>query len=468
MPIDKTTITITPIKFSQAIPDIAQNVSKLTYNEGIYIKENSLSATYPKSVVRIYKNTNFPNKIYLLSKETSIIEATSKRYGELSDTEESTIINYPSLQPYLTIDPENLNNYSRFQQPSKLQTLNFDNSSLTGKTINFYTLSPDSLNKIIPLNDGTTVTGSGYATRTDPPMINASTLTANSITYSYYLRTKSIVTDYFNDEEVVGLREVNLFSAAVYYYWFAVGSISNLGALSEDDIEIYDANTIKRTKSIDFSQYISKTLDNVWVQKIDFNIYDNLPGSAGSYVLSNEISHEFRNESSNLISQTEIDELKDKTLFFSRNDTIIKDSYKNRQLFTAGTFVETREYTPAYEDFSPRPHTQFNGIQQRNNKSIFDVKQKIDFTFNIEDRDSDSVRYGPLFYSETALDRDKQVSGLDLSNDLSTITILTDQYVIDEGRLGFVPDDLNTIVYEIELDRELDFENGTFVVVEII
>ena len=459
MPIDKTTITITPIKFSQAIPDIAQNVSKLTYNEGIYIKENSLSATYPKSVVRIYKNTNFPNKIYLLSKETSIIEATSKRYGELSDTEESTIINYPSLQPYLTIDPENLNNYSRFQQPSKLQTLNFDNSSLTGKTINFYTLSPDSLNKIIPLNDGTTVTGSGYATRTDPPMINASTLTANSITYSYYLRTKSIVTDYFNDEEVVGLREVNLFSAAVYYYWFAVGSISNLGVLSEDDIEIYDANTIKRTKSIDFSQYINKTLDNVWVQKIDFNIYDNLPGSAGSYVLSDV--------SGNLISQTEIDELKDKTLFFSRNDTIIKDSYKNRQLFTAGTFVETREYTPDRESeyFSPQANTQFNGIQQRNNKSIFDVKQKIDFTFTFSTEEIIDVKQ---FYSEDAINRDSQVSGLDPSNDLSTITILTDQYKTDEGRLGFVPDDLNTIVYEIELDRELDFENGTFVIVEII
>ncbi len=100
MPVDKTLIKVPKIAFTQLYPNVVSNFNQVTYNEGIYIYNESKKATYPKSVIRIYKNPNNPKKVYFAAKDTSLLENYVLNLINIGATKEDNPESFKSVAPY--------------------------------------------------------------------------------------------------------------------------------------------------------------------------------------------------------------------------------------------------------------------------------------------------------------------------------------------------------------------------------
>jgi hypothetical protein len=463
MATDKTVIVLPNLKSVQLVPNTAQAFGGIVYNEGIYISRDSTKKTYPKSVARIYKNPNRPKTIYLLSKDTSFKQAVAKRY-ETSESESSEIVKWPSLEEYVISDTQTLSKYSNFSQPSNITSLNFDDSSLINKTINFYVLDPVIYSNIFNNLKGQEIsqtieqdylTVNGLVFYSSQELEEFSNL--NSVIYSYFLKSKSIIADNQNEEETYTDKQIELFNGSLYNYWFDSSKSTNISYLTENDLKLLTTTKVKNAQSLDFSQYIDIKYENVWIQKIDNNI--NSAGSYSvnnSYVLSNYEVEKTAGSFNGLIDASILETFKNKTLFISKNDLYLKENYKNRQLFKIKSKVDDDD---GFADFL----TNQNGINARksgaiiqNNRNVFEYEYTINF----------SKEESPIIYDSSDTQRQKQIEDL-TTDDLSSLYVMNDLYEEQRNKFGFIPDDPTTTVYELQLNDELQFENGSFVVVEI-
>ena len=487
---DKTIISLPTIKKVQFAPNTAQAFSELTYNEGLYIKKDSTSSTYPKSVVRIYKNNNNPKKIYVLSKDSTILQATSKYYASASTKPENEIINWNSLSNY--VSSEYFDRYSKFSQPENFNILNFDDSSLQSKTVNFYSFTVSSIQNIFSLLQGELVpslTVNGLTNGTN----ESSDLDPTNTLGSYLLKSKSIVADYYNDNEQYVEKELNIFNGALYAYWFDK-SITNkqLASLTENDLLLYNSTKIKKTKSIDFSEYVDKKYNNVWIQKIDRAIESDA-GTGQTYIISQEDTTKSEDDSNRwsplysfseeiggknpFLDGTSLDYLINKYVFIQKNDFILNEYSTERELFTLNENVPFSSYDRTFSDGGVKATYSYNGALKRVQKLIFNTEYNIfipDKAWVEEYFEGSTIdkkaRQSPLNYLKTDTDRVEQFSEyLQPIKHLSNLYVLNESYQDQRNNLGqlFPDNPENTIVYEIELENEIDFENGSFVVMEI-
>jgi hypothetical protein len=469
MPQDKTIIKVPSIAYTQVVPNIANNVSELLYNEGIYINRQSLSALYPKSVVRIYKNVNNPKKIYLLSKDTSLMDAISNATKSGTRSTENEIIANPSYQQYVSTDEEQLVKYSKFTQPSNITTLDFTNSSLNGKQVNFYVLSAESYVSLYQTLSGEVVrqvledsgeyrTLNGLLRNSDVPLNQL--VNYDETTYSYLLKSKSIVTDFSENSSSAQSKLASVFNASLYAYWQESGSFSKLKPLTEYEISLYKTKNITSARAIDFSQYVDKKYDSIWTQKVDNEIAYAGPNSVNdSYVISAydtyaESWFTFRYNPTFVTfpDSNSIEYLYGKNLFFLKQDSIIGESSNNRQLFKMFGDESTISFDRYYRSGDT---TEVYGAFRQNTYEIFDSSYILDLTSSST---TDIYKYANSI-------RNTQISNL-RNSDLSTIYVLKNTY--DYTQFGFVPDNPEQVVYEIELDEELEIQNGAFAVVEIL
>ena len=96
------------------------------------------------------------------------------------------------------------------------------------------------------------------------------------------------------------------------------------------------------------------------------------------------------------------------------------------------------------------------GAFSQNSFAIFDSVEKLELSASSES-DVDIYAFG----NQTRID---QIENLTDSNK-STLYVLNNNWVYSS--YGFIPDDPQSVIYEIELENELEIENGTFMVVEI-
>jgi hypothetical protein len=454
MAFNKTKISVPSLYLYQYAPNTAKNVSALTYNEGIFLKDESLKYTYPKSVVRIYKNPNFPKKMYLLSKDTSILQSIGKKFQSGADAlSVQELYEYSYLNPYFSNDVEELRKYSTFQQPTNLIDLNFDDSSLIGKSINFYNLSLSeftTLSKSLsgPVNDTT----NGLLRNVEPDLVY------DDVTYSYLLKSKSMVTDYQNDSDTYLEKQVTIFNFGLFQYWNDSGFITAIKPLSEDQIRLFKDTKITKTKTINFGSFVNTTYKDIWVQKIDNETQYAGPNSANnSYVISvfDEVQNEWNtlryNPTYNTLPDNNfIDYLVDKKIFAVKQDYVMGEYLNSRQFFEI----------PGNSPDSLKPYylvgttTEVTGAFTQNTYDLLNNDYKLNLT---------ASNYEGI-YDYGSTNRSNQIQDLN-KYDLSTLYLINDDY--SYSSLGFIPDDPNQTIYEIEVEEEIDIENGSFVVVEI-
>lgn len=531
---DKTVISIPSLYFYQYGVNISKFMGNVTYNEGIYLTDTT-PKTYSKSVVRIYKNPNFPKKIYLVSKDTSLLQAISKKVISVSSdpTINTEFVNYYrdydsgeiSYKDYFDVDSrDTLSRYSIFSQPSNVSTINYDDNSLVNKTINLYTLSEEAINKIETNFGNIVFSDVSYETAISQSF---------DIKASYLLKAKSILADYGNDNETYNRSEVELFNASLFENWDSTKSYKNITPLVDTDLIIKNSYTIKKTKSINFSDFIEQKHDNLWIQKVFLNNlttpygkdYDDIlqeEFTKYSYILSVKYSIPFSstgyyddNYSYNWVpmygdtfnrytneygaleedSSEKLADIRGKNIFLrktkllSSNDngvleydrelSVVPDEplknflffHKSPDITNAATYIS--DLNTIIEDYSRL------GTFTHAESNIFDKKPILDFSkdFNVPDAykktreeiDGYISTYTKPenvdFYSNVTETRYLQEKSLDQETDLATMYVLNDEY--KNYQLGFVPDDLETTVYELELDEELHIYNGSFVVVEI-
>lgn len=470
MPQDKTIVKIPTIAYTQLVPNVANNVSELLYNEGIYVNRKSLTATYPKSVVRIYKNTNFPKKIYLLSKDTSLMDAISNANKSNTRQNEIEIVANASYQEYVSTQEQQLAKYSKFSQPSNLSSLDFTNSTLQNKTINFYVLSPDAYvslydslsGEVVPQvleGSGEYKTLNGLVRDSDLPL--SQLVDFSEKTYSFLLKSKSIITDFNENSSSAQSKFASIFNSCLYAYWNQSGSFTNLKALTEYELSLYQTRNVASVQTIDFSQYIDKKYENVWTQKIDNAIANAGPNSRdGSYVISlydpySETWDTLRYNPTYVLfpDSNSIAYLYNKNLLFFKQDSVIGENANKRQLFKIlgnERVIEFDKYYPVGDG-----RREIYGAFRQNTYDVFDSSYMLDLTASSV---VDIYEYGNSL-------RNTQTTNL-RNSDLSTIYVFKDNF--DYSSLGFTPDTLEQTVYEIELDQELEFDNGCFAVVEIL
>lgn len=487
MSVDKTIIQIPSIYFSQYVPNVASNFNQFTYNEGIYIDSKSANKTYPKSVVRVYKNKNYPKKIYLLSKDTTILDALSQAYSILppSYTAKDVVNNVPIIERYLDVSVENLTKYSKFSQPSNFVSLDFN--SIIGKTINFYCLNSSSIEKI-----GTNLNGepSSEAPAASTRPGNYTDLEDSSqLLVSYYLKTKSLISDYINTPDSYTNEQINVFNGAFYYYWFdKEATINSVGTLTSNDLVLYNTYKIKKTKTIDFSQYVDKKYQNVWVQKIDSEVESS--GAGQNYVIAEEDTSEAEDSSSRWFplysyikgeegegtttfsDGTEFDYLADKFIYIQKNDFTLTNQSYERELFSLSESRPFGLFERSIRGDSATGYFDYIGSLNRIQTSILDSQYELfipDKSYINEYYGGDSVK-SPLNYLQNSTNRIEQYTeNFDRTRHLSNIYVLNSLYKEQRRELGqLFPDSPdNAIVYEIELEQEIEIDNGAFMVVEI-
>lgn len=458
MAFNKTKISVPSLYLYQYAPNVTQNVSNLTYNEGIFLRSESLTSYLPKSVVRIYKNPNAPKKIYLLSKDTSILQSIGKKFQSGVDAlTVEELYEYSYLNPYFSNDPEQLQRYSIFQQPENITNLNFDDSSLIGRKINFYNLSLLEFTALSRSLSGPVSDNTNGLLRNVP-----SDLTYDDLTYSYLLKSKSMVTDYQNDNQTYLEKQVSLFNFGLFQYWSDSGSINTIKPLSDDQIILFKSSKISKTTSINFSSFIDTTYENLWIQKIDNEVQYAGPNSINnSYVISvlDEVQNEWGslrydptyNTLNTLPDGNFIDYLIDKRMFVIKQDHVMGEYLNSRQLFKIPGQSPATAFKPYYLVGTT---TEVTGAFTQNTYEIFNDQYKLNLT---------SSNYETI-YDYGSTNRSSQISDLN-KYDLSTVYLINDNY--EYSSLGFLPDDPNSTIYEIELDEELDIQNGSFIVVEI-
>lgn len=482
MPVDKTIIKVPKIAFTQLYPNVVNNISQLTYNEGIYLSSNSLNKTFPKSVVRIYKNPSYPKKIYLLSKDTSLIQAASEAFSSFDSSSASTVVENSMLQKYFS--SESFDKFSKFIQPENFTEL-ASNSELKNKTINFYTISDEAILDMASTLDGEFVEGKELWRSTPSYVIGKEDYEKPK---GLLLKSKSIISDY-NDSQSDNDKSTAIFyNAALYPYWFEnSASIDKLQVLSDGQISLLTTTTITKTKTIDFSKYVDKKYENLRIQKIDAEVYP--AGLGRTYIMAQENTSYSEDDDSRWFPMFDTSDdvegtatfqdgtpysyLKDKFLYIQKQDLILGSHSNERELFSLnqgnpfGLFERIISGDGATGTFT------YYGALSRVTKTIFEQE----YEMFVPDKNwintyyDGNIEKSPLNYTGQTSDRVKQFTENFIRDvHLSTFYIFNDLYDSDRASgLGrIVPDDPDkTIIYEIELEQELEFENGTFVVVEI-
>ncbi len=498
---DKSIVSFPSTSKTSIVPNTATNYSRITYNEGIYLSDSSLSATYPKSLVRFYKNPSNPKKVYFIGKDTSLLEnfvlnLIDKNLADI-DTSVGSVATEPEEYYWTRTNDDSYQDFAIFSQPSNLN-LDVD---VKGKTINFYNL-PILSSDISYLSS-----------------LNASSDVNNYFfDYGMFLKAKSSITDYenydlykFNKfielsigaasgtryEKVSFLNKVGLYEKFLFSEFASSVDVENefskIKPLYDTDLELKNKTSIVNVNKIKFSDFISNSYSDFVIQKIIKDEEGDLTGGENSventYVIwkfasntdtgpkiINYDSYE-GNADVGFPDGVSITSLYDKAIYIIKdNDSIstIKDFEVIDYTLAASTrSVQTQLFDINHYDVGYRGDTiienlTINGalVNENYKRQFFSIDKKInldnyiyytDESFPREIDDQGTTRTGDDVLYPVPVD----FSGVNKSE----FYIFNDSFKYID--FGFVPTNVEETIYEFELDQEIDIPNGSFIVAEI-
>lgn len=504
MPQDKSVISLPSTSKTSVAPNVATNFQQVTYNEGIYITNSSLNATYPKSVVRVYKNPSNPKKVYFAAKDTSLLENyvfDLINKGATKDSNPNTFrLNDTKYYWSRTEDESSYRDFSTFSQPYNLDL----QSDVTNKKINFYTL---------PVTSQQVLYMAG--------LNSDSNINLNFKEYNIFLKAKSYITDYQSydlfksnkakyseDSDIDNTNQPTIDKVALYEKFLfnnLTGStnidsdLNNIKPLSETDLQLNKSVQILNVNKIKFSDFINYQYDKKFMflndkslyfekdrqdsarnaENVDFILYsggsiNNL--DPNNYILfgynreytTDDISGGIFNaitkgstlpEADNAYSNTMGGQIVNPTSFNFANKlvAIIKQNYsistiKDFEIFKILDDSTSFQFYNSINNLSDA----YQGIIQKENDKVFNLNKELN---------------GNDYISLFKLELDNINNFYTDSNITTTESILTNMYVFkdsfDYSNYGFFPTNFDETIYEFELDQELDFQNGAFVVAEI-
>ena len=524
MPQDKSIISLPSTSKVTVLPNVAANIQQVKYNEGLYVTDSSLKATYPKSVIRIYKNPNNPKKVYFVAKDTSLLENYVFNLVDKGATKESVPNSFrvSDTQYYWsrTEDENSYRDFSIFSQPYNLDL----ESDVVGKQINFYSLPPASQQSLYMLG-----------------LNSDSDIDSYFIKYNIILKAKSYITDYQNYElfksnkakraeasDVGGAEQPTVDKVALYEKFLFNNltastdiekDLNNIKPLSESELQLNKSVNILNVNKIKFSDFIKRKYSNILLTNT--NSFDNLnelrpknsvklvPENDG-YVLFKSATDSF-NSSVNTFnpiyistfanekmpsninlpeptinnSETEdssLDWLDAQNIFIIKDNYLVPtikdfqfirvndvDSYYRFQVnedgfdYTNGSIVPDIISSTSISNEKELNEGVYEGTITFDSYKFFDYKRDLNLNFSDLSLDSrKSLSTGELTVTKI---NNSSLDYVDNENLISDLYIMDDSF--NYNNYNFIPSYLDETIYEFEIDQELNFENGTFVVAEI-
>ena len=468
MPQDKSIISLPSTSKTVVLPNVATNITKVRYNEGIYITDKSAVATYPKSVVRVYKNQSNPKKVYLAAKDTSLLENFVLNLVNSGETKDSSPDIFRASNTQYFWDragtEDSYRDFSLFSQP---YNLDIEPTRAKNKKMNFYSL---------PLLSRDTSYLSSLNTDT--------TINNNFLDYGLFLKSKSITADYENYDTYLANKYIksqesatsgersqktNFLNRASLYQKFLYNNyedISKISSLYETDLSIFENATVQRVNTITFADFISNSYNDILPQKIivkDGALSGGGTSTANTYVLwkdsktspniiirESTINSSDRTATPNFTDGLPIESLLSRYVYFTKNNYLvptIKDveMVDNTNLRNVEAFL--KEFAHLYTTFEGSRTNIIEGALLRDTKKVFSITKEL----NLDDQ---------VYYTDNVINTTE-----DLTDKISNFYVFEESF--NYNNYLFVPADPNETIYEFELDKEVDIPNGCFVVAEI-
>lgn len=494
MPVDKTVIKVPKIAFTQLFPNVVSNFNQVTYNEGIYIYNESKKATYPKSVIRIYKNPNNPKKVYFAAKDTSLLENYVLNLINIGATKDDNPESFKSVAPYneqsyywsRTETEDSYRDYSLFSQPNNLIL----NENITEKTLNLYRV-PQSSEQIAYLSS----------------LNSDSRINNNFYEYGVFLKAKSVILDneqYDSYEPNKYLSSINyeidsgsFENKTLLYEKFLFNDIENVDSITplfETELELFENATIKSVNKINFSEFIVRKFDNLLVADSNGFLFPDKSESGGETYLQINVDSKmmvlFKKSSTNdsvyypiyssiddedyvgyktelpepsvaqsnddeegqLLIDLSINYLDDKKILFVKDNNLVSTT-KDYEMVDVKDILNYRFYS-----YNPGNllNVKFDGslnLKKRGFES-FGIEKRLNLEY-----EKDYVKIKP------SVDTGVEIESYGDTQLNSTMYVFKDSF--NYSKYNFFPVDFNETIYEFELDKELDISNGAFVVAEI-
>ena len=485
MPQDKSIISLPSTSKTVVLPNVINNLSKVRYNEGVYISDSSTQATYQKSVIRIYKNPNDSKKVYFAAKDTSLLEnyvLSLVDEGATKDSSPNTFRSDAKTAYYWsrTETEESYQDFALFSQPRNLE---FNGTEVIGKNINFYSLPLTQVSYMSSLNSDAEVN-------------------INFINYGIFLKAKSAITDYQNydlyetNKARIGrgqtsgsfLNKVGLYEKFLFNNITASSDIEDefekIQPLSDRDLQLTKTVKILNVNKVLFSDFVENRFDNMFMFLTENSAYtetDKAWEASGYYhnmgvqveapnyvvfIYNSEDDQKqvfqllHKNFSTFSITQDGIDNEYTFDSIFGNNLIALtkKNNFiSNIQDLELFNIVNNEKEFRFYDTVNTDRSDYYEGQLQISNNKIFNLNKKL---FSLED-------YVTLYKTSVSNVNNfiTDVNETDPDITLSNVYVFKDSF--DYSKYGFIPTDFDETIYEFELDQELDFQNGAFVVAEI-
>jgi hypothetical protein len=488
MPKDKSVISIPSTSKIVVFPNVAANFSTAIYNEGIYITKSSILATYPKSVVRIYKNPSNPKKIYFAAKDTSLLESFVFDLVNKGQTKDSNPDSFrESSTSYFWDRAGSESSYRDFSSFSQPRNLEIEQSQVLNKSINLYS---------IPLVSQQVSYMSSLNTDTE--------INNLFLQYGMFLKAKSSISDYesydlyssnkatTNTAETSGswINRVGLYEKFLFNQLTSSSDIESdlktIQPLYEKDLQLDKSVKILNVNKITFSDFVSNNFDKQFMFVTEgsafFNEGKTWSGSGyysnigvqvqtpnyvtflyngeddqkqnfylltkGSIFAINEIVN--GTETSNEYS---FDQVFGNSLVALKKQNSAVNTITDFEIFNVSN--NTKQFRYYDSDFDRSDY--YEGQIEKENNKIFNLNKKLN---SLED-------YVTLY--RTSVDGlsnfiiDKEETNPNYAR--TSVYLFKDSFNYSD--YGFIPTDISETIYEFEIDQELDIQNGTFVVAEI-
>lgn len=490
MPQDKSIISLPSTSKTVVLPNVATNINKVRYNEGLYILDSSVSATYPKSVIRLYKNPNNPKKVYFAAKDTSLLENYVLNLVQNGATKESdpNVFRSDSKTAYYWSRTETEDSYRDFALFSQPRNLELNESEIIGKSINLYSLPfiSTTVSYMSNLNSDTEVN-------------------VNFQNYGLFLKAKSFITDYQNYDlystnkartnraqtsgsflNKVGLYEKFLFNN-ITASTDIEDEIEKIQPLYESNLQLSKTTKIVNVNKILFSNFIKNKFENKFLfvtenstftetdkaweaSKYYHNIGVQLQAPNYAVFLYNSTDEQTQNfellHRESVFSITErvgteevVNEYRFDDIFKNNLIAINKQNnfISNIQDIELFNIINNEKQFRFYDLVNTNRSDYYEGQLEITNNKIFNLNKKL---FSLEN-------YVTLYKTsvENVTNFITDINETDPNITLSNVYIFNDSF--DYSNYGFIPTNIDEEIYEFELEQEVEFENGTFVVAEI-
>ncbi len=513
MPQDKSIISLPSTSKFSVLPNVATNVQQVKYNEGLYVSDSSLKATYPKSVIRIYKNPNNPKKVYFAAKDTSLLENyvfNLVNKGATKDSDPNTFRTSAETAYYWsrTETEKSYRDFSVFSQP---YNLNLETSDVIGKKLNFYTL-PIVSQQVLYLSG----------------LNSDSEINLNFKEYNIFLKAKSYITDYQNYDsfksnkakraeasDVGGAEQPTVDKAALYQKFLfnqLTGSsdiesdLNSIKPLSESELQLNKSVQITNINKIKFSDFVEASYEdenglvflnddsipkdrtntsNKTHKKVKFDKWIELGSNYGQFTVLQVDQIE---ESSTVFkwfvdkNLTDLNDIQLKSLFKDRYVAIKKknlliDTITDQQLIKPLSYGDSTSYEfgPLYyyvekDNDIFKEYGYYSGSIGYEKNKMFNLNKELYLNTlfgNYENYSSVENADFALLYNPDRSTDETYFRSYDepLENILATTYFFDKSFNYSD--YGFLATDLDETIYEFELDQELDYENGTYIVAEI-